>query len=372
MGEPRFTVSFGADDLADLAFEANSAVLDHIQSRADKRPPGRSVPAVVAFQDAESKARGGAPGSLKVDGLWGNSSKAAAAFYMSVPVADTAPTAFRGSSTWSPPPPVAASVPVAAPAPAPVPTSVILVKADPPALPIIAPVAIPAPRVLDQLAPRTAPVVSRPIIIATAPIAPTSQRSPGVMERQQALAALATYAAFQDPAVNWGTRDNPNENLRTWQRYMGGVAADGIMGPYTRERVRALGAGIIPPRPTATSSYAAPPTRPAPVSLPSPAPAAPTYTAPVPAGDRLTVQRAKPVMVDTYVKATPEPPPRGAVYMTPEGTPAVVGMREIAQESSNPGIPPVGVQTSAAAAGPSSKDNGWWLMLAALIAATNN
>ena len=61
-------------------------------------------------------------------------------------------------------------------------------------------------------------------------------------------------------------------------------------------------------------------------------------------------------MVDDYVTAHAEPPPRGAIYVDETGAPAVVGMKEVAQEPTNPGLPPVGVRTSAP---PLSSVAGW-------------
>jgi hypothetical protein len=339
---PTFSVSFGAVDLAELADAADVAVQRHIASRADRRPPGRAVAQVQAFQAAERASREGAPGSLVVDGLWGNSSREAAAHYLGVPVQDTAPTAFRSASTWTAPP---VRLPAAAPTPAPV---------------AVAPAPTPAP-VAVAVAPAPAPVAAPRVLIPAAPVraapAPSTRldpRSPEYMRQQQVLAAMATYAAFQDPAVNWGTEAYPNMKLHLWQRLMGGLRADGIMGPLTRARVAALGAGTIGPRPrSAATRPTAPAAAPAPLVITrEPAPALPP-AAHVPPGDVLAVQPGKPVKVAEYLQAHPVAP-----------GPEVVGMREVDQVASDPGIPPIGVKTSAAPSG----GKGWGWLLAALLA----
>ncbi|HKU43592.1 MAG TPA: transglutaminase-like domain-containing protein, partial [Polyangiales bacterium] len=60
---------------------AVNAVKAFIASRADRRPPGKALPQVLAFQQADGQRPGGGV-PLKADGLWGNNTRAAAAYYL--------------------------------------------------------------------------------------------------------------------------------------------------------------------------------------------------------------------------------------------------------------------------------------------------
>lgn len=126
---------------------AVDAVAAHIRSRADKRPPGKSLPAVLAFQQVD--------GQLKRDGLWGSNTQTAAAWYLATTPAQLPPTlpALRPPITWTPPPapPAVAPPPMLAPAPP--------VRVAPPAPPRPPPVVLP-PVVIPVPAP--SPLVSLP------------------------------------------------------------------------------------------------------------------------------------------------------------------------------------------------------------------
>jgi hypothetical protein len=388
LGSPTFTVSFGAESLPALALAANEAVLQHIRSRADKRPPGRSVPAVKTFQEAERASRGGETGSLVVDGLWGNSSKHATAFYTGRAVGATAPTAFRSLTTWTKPvvtPTATTVIPTET-----LPTAITVIPTE--TAPIPEPTPQPTPqRELEAFTPRDAPVDPGPILI-TSEAAPTPSPTDQAAAERKAYwdelnirrsAAKATVTHFTNPNVNWGTVAYPNEYLRTQQSIMKGLNPDGIMGELTRARVAALGAGTFPARPrTPAAQLTREPgpvlitTEPQPgeryvetTTMPRETPPTPEvrYVPPVPATEVLTTVPGTPVMVDDYILAHSEPPPRGAIYVDETGSPAVVGMREIAQEPTNPGLPPVGVRTSAP---PASSSAGWGWLLAAMVAAS--
>lgn len=104
---------------------AADAVANFIKSRADHRAPGKSVPAVLAFQrDDAARAKFGFGGTpLKQDGLWGSNTRAAASYYLGTPQAQLPEflPALNAAATWSPPtavsPVSAAAAPAAAPAP---------------------------------------------------------------------------------------------------------------------------------------------------------------------------------------------------------------------------------------------------------------
>jgi Transglutaminase-like superfamily len=89
--------------MAGAAAAAIAAVQKFIKSRADKRPPGKALPEVLAFQQLDA-SRGGA-GVLKTDGLWGNNTRAAAAYYTGQAVGSLPPNlpALNAAMTWSPP-----------------------------------------------------------------------------------------------------------------------------------------------------------------------------------------------------------------------------------------------------------------------------
>lgn len=161
---PTFTLTMGAaqssagDELAAYiarmraaATAAANAVSKFIKSRADKRPPGKSLPEVLAFQQADlGRPFGGTP--LKTDGLWGSNTIAAASYYTNMPAAKLPPMlpALRTALTWSPPvlnvhPAAAAPAPAAvrAAAPAPVAPAPVMTTRPTPA-PIARPAAAPA------------------------------------------------------------------------------------------------------------------------------------------------------------------------------------------------------------------------------------
>lgn len=99
---------------------AVNAVRKFIASRADKRPPGKALPEVQAFQLADA-ARSGGGVKLKADGLWGNNTRAAAAYYLQTSVTSLPANlpALNTALTWTPP-----TAPAAAPAPVLAPPSV--------------------------------------------------------------------------------------------------------------------------------------------------------------------------------------------------------------------------------------------------------
>lgn len=171
MGAFRPTVSFSLGAVvsqsdymrhaATFAKAAVDAVAAHIRSRGDKRPPGKSVPAVLQFQEFDSKRAGAdfAGNALSPDGLWGSNTQAAAAHYLATTPSALPPTlpALRGTVTWQRPVPLARpEAPRPPPAVAPAPPA--------PALPAPRPVVVAPP------AAKPAPVVvAKPAMVVSAP-----------------------------------------------------------------------------------------------------------------------------------------------------------------------------------------------------------
>ena len=291
---------------------AVDAVAAHIRSRGDKRPPGRSVAAVLAFQKTDpDAAHGGRPGGLNPDGLWGQNARTAAAHYLGVSVASLPPILpvfARGVLSWSPPPAIVVSQPmptptapiVRAPAPVPAPT------------PIRAPTA-PTPIIRTQA----------PAVVISKPPAPTRI----ITKPPVRVSAPVVVAA-------------PRRKLETLRRDLPPPAVI-VTGPTAPPLPPKLAPAVRYPPRVITMPKAAPATVPAPVvvdafQVPAQLPAMPGPVAPIP--------------IAPPVNTTAAPPgqyPQGAVYTDSSGTPRVSGYTQVASEHNNPGMDPVGMKPPA-------------------------
>ena len=305
---------------------AVDAVAAHIRSRGDKRPPGRSVPAVLALQLLDPDvAAGGRPGGLDPDGLWGKNSRAAAGYYLNrapSTLPPILPVFARGALTWTP-------------APAPVVVAPTPARAPVPPTPIRPPVTTPtrirtrAPAVVVSKPPAPTRVITRPPVDVTT-------RAPAVVI-QPAPRELETLTRYKAP---------PPAPVPTTFRVAPGVVT---MPRATPARARRVDVTPLPDVPLRL----------------------PVTTGPVP-----------PVPVAPPVNTTAAPPgqyPPGAVYRDASGTPRVSGYSEVAQETDNPGMDPVGMNpppgvtlVTESPYGPGAvvqvdrrpTDNNWWLLLA--------
>lgn len=100
---PASVAAFNAQQRA-RAQVAVAAVQQFMKSRADHRAPGKALPEVLALQQADAQRPGGGV-ALKADGLWGNNTRAAAAYYLgtSVTALPANLPALTTALTWSPP-----------------------------------------------------------------------------------------------------------------------------------------------------------------------------------------------------------------------------------------------------------------------------
>lgn len=259
--------------LGDMASARSAAALavNAVNSFAKSagQPPQIAIAAVKNFQLAD--------GSLKADGLWGNNSRAAAAYYLGVAVSSLPAVAkpWAGSAvTWR--------APVAAPAPAPKP--VVVAK----------PVAKPA---------------AKPVVVA-------QSVSPLVTLAKAAVSAINTFRAKNknvSPAV-------PVAQVRSFQTADKNVSADGLYGPATQaELAKVLGVSVssLPPYNTSLVKKAA---APKPVVVKKAAAPAPK---PVNTVELTNVQAApKPVVV-----AKPKTVAKKVVAAKPAAKPVVVAKK---------------------------------------------
>jgi ribosomal protein L31E len=253
------SLNWSLNGTTDSAAAAVAAVATFIKRNG--KPPQIRIAAVSAMQKE-------IPG-LVDDGLWGNNSRAAAAWALSKPVATlpavAAPWA-KKAATWQPP--TVATTP-AATSPAPAPTK--------PA-PSPAPAATPAPRPTTT----TAPAAPKPLPPATS--APAGSKV--VTRRQLAQRAIDAVRAFikkngKPPAVALGA-------VRTYQQ-AAGLGVDGLYGEEVR-KFAAVDLGVNAstlPKPHAWKKKASTPTTTKP-SSPVVIVAAPTTPSPAPAKPKPT------------------------------------------------------------------------------------
>ena len=277
---------------------AVDAVAAHIRSRGDKRPPGRSVAGVLAFQKTDpDAAHGGRPGGLDPDGLWGNNSRTAAAYYLGVSVASLPPVspAFaRGALSWRPAPTIIASQPQ------PTPTAPVV------RLPTPTPTRAPAPVLRTQA----------PAVVIAKPPAPTRviTKPPVIVEAPRKLETLRRDL----PPVVVTTPTSPifSEGQAPRDRYPRIVT----MPKATPAPTRTIPADVV------VDSF----------SVPAQLPVTTGPVAPIPVA---------PPINTTAAPAGQYPP--GAVYRDGSGTPRVSGYAEVAREQDNPGMDPVGMNPPA-------------------------
>lgn len=218
---------------ATFAQLAVDAVAKFIRSRSDKRPPGKVLPEVAEFQryDAARGAAGFGGTPLSTEGLWGNNSRAAAAWYLGTTPDRLPPTlpALNIAMTWQPP---TQAVTAVAPTPAPRPAPVLV------AAPAIAPRATTATPVAKLATPKAAPklkAASKPtaalptpagyVQVGTEPnnpglppvgyVAPspapssTATITPSAVARMPALVALPSVRSTTAPASSSSPRPAP-------------------------------------------------------------------------------------------------------------------------------------------------------------------
>lgn len=76
---------------------------------------------------------------------------------------------------------------------------------------------------------------------------PAPPPSPDARAPQEAAAAL--YELVTHAPIQWGTREQPNSDIRRAQLEMGRVTADGVYGPKTQARAASLLRQAFPARP---------------------------------------------------------------------------------------------------------------------------
>ncbi|UCC72286.1 MAG: hypothetical protein JSV86_18255 [Gemmatimonadota bacterium] len=97
------------------------------------------------------------------------------------------------------------------------------------------------------LAPRArrARAAARPALPAPRP-APAAPAAAPIVAEPTPEEAAARLRIYTKEGGNQGTRANPSSIVKRYQALMGGLVADGIIGPKTRARAKALGSTLYP------------------------------------------------------------------------------------------------------------------------------
>ncbi len=160
------------------------------------------------------------------------------------------------------------------------------------ALPLVAAVAI-GLLLLKQRAAAAANGGGGPAAPSRPPLPPINKLTPApaplpASAEQRAAQLLAVHLA--QPGANFGSAGNVNVFVGTFQTAMGGLVADGIVGPSTRARAKALGVELPMRKEPAQPAAAKPAPKPAVAAKPAAKPALvkPSTTATTPSGTALT------------------------------------------------------------------------------------
>ena len=215
--------------------EAAGALRDYL-SRPGAQWGSKGKPS-AAVQHAQKTMGGG----IKADGIYGPATRARAkALGVSLPARPSSSAPAPAPKVTIGPARITKPKPKAAPKPA-KPKPPKASSAPPPRPPAPAPASTRAARLED-----VKPDKGRPPRFESATRPARSLPAPSARAPKQAALELLEYTKRSRPA-QWGTKAAPNPIVRAAQKDMGSITADGIYGPSTRSRAKALGV-TLPPR----------------------------------------------------------------------------------------------------------------------------